>query len=288
MCHVGASTLDRAVEFLIPNCREVKPRRRAITEIRGPYYSPVGPAYLRDLLDVMGAYVDTFKFAGGSFAVMPKHAVARLIEICHDHDVAVSTGGFIERALTLGPQAVARYIDECKALGFDIIEVSSGFLCIPADDLVRVVEKVQQAGLKAKPEVGIQYGAGGDTASRELAAEGVRDPGWAIYLAKRYLDAGAYMIMIESEGITENVETWRTDIPARFRKQPSASPTGPAPTTRTWTGKAARSRPESVPTLPSPLESATSVRRGPGRAPKGRARPGCRSRAFRKCGECGP
>ena len=26
---------------------------------------------------------------------------------------------------------------------------------------------------------------------------------------------GAYMIMIESEGITENVKQWRTDVPAR-------------------------------------------------------------------------
>jgi phosphosulfolactate synthase (CoM biosynthesis protein A) len=30
--------------------------------------------------------------------------------------------------------------------------------------------------------------------------------------AKRHLDAGAYMIMIESEGITECVRTWRTDV----------------------------------------------------------------------------
>lgn len=29
-------------------------------------------------------------------------------------------------------------------------------------------------------------------------------------------DAGAYMIMVESEGITESVETRRTDVPAKF------------------------------------------------------------------------
>jgi phosphosulfolactate synthase (CoM biosynthesis protein A) len=32
--------------------------------------------------------------------------------------------------------------------------------------------------------------------------------------ARRFIDAGAYMIMIESEGITENADPWRTDIPA--------------------------------------------------------------------------
>ena len=39
---------------------------------------------------------------------------------------------------------------------------------------------VQQAGLKAKPEVGIQFGAGGATAAAELEAEGTHDVAWAI------------------------------------------------------------------------------------------------------------
>jgi phosphosulfolactate synthase (CoM biosynthesis protein A) len=75
---------------------------------------------------------------------------------------------------------------------------------------------VQQAGLKAKPEVGIQFGAGGATAMAELKAEGTRDPGYAIAQAKRFIEAGVYMIMIESEGITENTDPWRTDVVARF------------------------------------------------------------------------
>jgi phosphosulfolactate synthase (CoM biosynthesis protein A) len=48
------------------------------------------------------------------------------------------------------------------------------------------------------------------------AAEGTHDAAWVIQLARRFLDAGAYQIMIESEGITENVRTWRTDVPARL------------------------------------------------------------------------
>ena len=128
----------------------------------------------------------------------------------------VSTGGFLERVLTQGPEAVSSYIEECKEFSFDIIEISSGFITLPADDWLRLVEKVQKAGLKAKPEVGIQFGAGGATREEELEAEGTHDPEWPILLAKRFLAAGAYMIMIESEGITENVKTWRTDVPAKI------------------------------------------------------------------------
>jgi phosphosulfolactate synthase (CoM biosynthesis protein A) len=207
---------ERAFSFLAINQREGKPRSRGLTEVRGPYYTPLGKRYLEDLLETMGAYADILKFAGGSFALLPRPVLGEIIELCHAHQVLVSTGGFIEYVLTRGPQAVDRYLGECKDLGFDIVEVSSGFVTLPVDDLVRLSRRVQQEGLKAKPEVGIQFGAGGATPAAALEAEGTRDAGWAIGLARRYLEAGARLIMIESEGITENVRTWRTDVVARL------------------------------------------------------------------------
>ena len=202
--------------YIRRNDRGRKPRKQGITEIRGPYYSVMGKNYLTDVLETMGDYVDSLKYAGGSFSLMPPARVRDLNDLCHQHNVLVSTGGWIEYVLTQGKEAVHKYIEECKSLGFDIIEISAGFITIPTDDWLRLVERVQKAGLKAKPEVGIQFGAGGATAAAELAAEGVRDPAYAIAQAKRFIEAGAYMIMIESEGITENVEPWRTEIPAKF------------------------------------------------------------------------
>ncbi len=206
----------RSFGFLHINERGGKPRRTGVTEIRGPYYTPLGKRALMDILETMGVYVDIFKFSGGSFSLMPESAVRDLIDTCHSHDVLVSTGGFIEHVLTKGPEAVDGYIEECKRLGFDVVEVSSGFIAIPDDDLVRLVEKVRSLGMLPKPEVGIQFGAGGASSVAELAAEGVSDPSRAIHQAKRYLEAGAHLVMIESEGITEQVTSWRTDVPARF------------------------------------------------------------------------
>jgi phosphosulfolactate synthase (CoM biosynthesis protein A) len=208
--------IERSFPFLRLNERERKPRKRGLTEIRGPYYSVVGRRYLEDLFETMGACVDSLKFAGGSFTLMPERVVREIIDLCHKHDVLVSTGGFIERVLVQGGTAVRQYVEECKKLGFDIIEISAGFVSIPTDDWLRLIELVCKSGLKAKPEVGIQFGAGGATATAELQAEGKRDPNWAIAQAKRFLDAGAEIIMIESEGITENVDPWRTDVPAKF------------------------------------------------------------------------
>ncbi len=210
------SDAERGFTYLRTNQRESKPRKRGITEIRGPYYTPMGKRYLEDVLETMAENVDSLKFAGGSFTLMPLKALREIIDLAHRYNVLVSTGGFIEHVLTQGPEAVNRYIQECHDLGFDILEISSGFITIPVDDWLRLVEKVQQVGLKAKPEVGIQFGAGGATAAEELEAEGTRDVEWAIGQARRFLDAGAYMIMIESEGITENVKTWRTDAVAKI------------------------------------------------------------------------
>jgi phosphosulfolactate synthase (CoM biosynthesis protein A) len=201
------------------NERLPKPRTRGVTEVRGPYYTPMGRRYLQDVLDTLEYYIDSLKFAGGSFSLMPREAVKEIIDTCHEHNVMVSTGGFIEYVITQGKEAVGRYIEECKALEFDIIEVSSGFITIPIDDWLRLVEKVQKAGLKAKPEVGIQFGAGGASGVTELEAEGTRDPGSLIAQARRFVDAGAYMIMIESEGITEDVSVWRTDVPAKIANE---------------------------------------------------------------------
>ena len=207
---------EKNFDFLNKNEREPKPRTKGVTEIRGPYYDVMGKRYLKDIMETMGEHVDSLKFSGGSFSIMPREAVIELIDIAHDYDSLVSTGGFMEYVLTQGKESVDKYIETCKDYGFDIIELSAGFISLPTDDWLRLIDKVQSAGLKAKPEIGIQFGAGGDTAKSELESEGTLDTGYAVKQAKRFVDAGAYMIMIESEGITENADPWRTDVPAEF------------------------------------------------------------------------
>ena len=212
----GEAGEARPFAFLRHNRRQGKPRSAGVTEIRGPYYSVVGRRYLEDLFEGFAEYVDTLKFAGGSFSLMPRPALRALIELCHENQVRVSTGGWIEHVLAQGEAAVDRYLEACREVGFDIVELSTGFVTLPVDDIVRLTERVQSEGLLAKPEVGIQFGAGGATSAEQLEAEGTSDPGRAIEIARRCLAAGAHMVMIESEGITENVRSWRTDVVAQI------------------------------------------------------------------------
>ena len=130
----------------------------------------------------MGRYIDSLKFAGGSFTLMPEGVVRDIIDLCHKHGVLVSTGGFIERVLTQGHDVVRQYVRECRNLGFDIIEISAGFLSIPTDDWLRLIALARKCGLKAKPEVGIQFGSGGGTHKQVVQGDAykLRDTLWNV------------------------------------------------------------------------------------------------------------
>src|SRR5438046_9830120 len=108
---------ERSFSFLRINEREGKPRKRGLTEIRGPYYSVVGRRYLEDLFEMMGAYVDSLKFSGGSFTLMTERALQDIIELCHEHEVLVLTGGLVVRILLQAADAVAPAVVQAPTRG---------------------------------------------------------------------------------------------------------------------------------------------------------------------------
>jgi phosphosulfolactate synthase (CoM biosynthesis protein A) len=86
------------------------------------------------------------------------------------------------------------------------VELSSGFLLFPPDDWLRLVEQVHSYGLKAKPELGIQFGAGDNTEASALKDIGTSDCLKIVNLGKQFINARVKRMMIKSEGITENVK----------------------------------------------------------------------------------
>ncbi|CAG8146532.1 unnamed protein product [Penicillium salamii] len=205
--------------FARSNPRPAKPRSTGVTEIRGPYYS-VGNTLARlDGLTLIRSWgKDIWPMSWKrSFSLFHEKQLRELIDLAHSYGVYVSTGGWAEHLLTHpDPNAVFdRYLTKCKDLG----HLSSGFLSIPEDDWLRLVDKVHSYKLEAKPELGIQFGAGGDTPAGGLEALGTSDPGKLVNLGHRFLNAGVKRLMIESEGITENVTSWRTDVVSKIMKE---------------------------------------------------------------------
>lgn len=58
-----------------------------------------------------------------------------------------------------------------------------------------------------------------DTSAVELEAMGTSDPGKLNNLGRRFLDAGVERLMIGSEGISENVKSWRTGVVSQIMKE---------------------------------------------------------------------
>ena len=203
----------KTFDFIRLNELPPKPRTTGIIEFRGPYYTPVTQGYLSDLLDEWGDYVDGFKFAGGSMRLLTEQKTRKMIRVCHDHNVYVSTGGFVERVIVQGPDAVDKYLEECKSLEFDLVEVSSGLATIKLQDKVAIVKQVQKLGMKAKPEVSMMIGAGAGTHIVGYKPK-MRTFADVAKETQAHLDAGASILMLESEGITEDLPPakWRKDV----------------------------------------------------------------------------
>ncbi len=205
----------KAFDFIKIDLPPRKPRSVGVIEIRGPYYTSVTLAYLKALLDDWSDYVDGYKFAGGSMRLLSRTRVKQIIDACHSHDVYVSTGGFVERVIVQGSKAVDQYLVECKRLGFDVVEVSSGLAPIPLKDKIEIVKQVQKLGMKPKPEVSMMVGAGAGThiAGYEESMKMRSFDDFADEM-EAHIKAGAHTIMVESEGLTEDLppDKWRKDV----------------------------------------------------------------------------
>ena len=207
------STTRKAFDFVEISEVPPKPRKTGVIEIRGPYYAPTTIGYVKDLLEMWGDYIDGFKFAGGSMRLLSVDMVKNILKVCHDYDVYVSTGGFVERIIVQGADAVDRYLEECKSLGFDIVEVSSGLAPIPLEDKVEIVKQVKKMGMIPKPEISLMIGAGAGTHIVGYKPK-LRSVDDLMKEAREHLKAGAHIMMLESEGITEDLppSKWRTDV----------------------------------------------------------------------------
>lgn len=179
-----------------------KPRTTGVTEIRD---RGLGMNAIEDLVSLMGEYIDVVKAANGSQRLFPREMVLKKNRYLRENQISVSTGGLLERVVLEGADAVYRFLEEAKALEYDVVEISAGLAVLSLADIQRLIGAVNEAGLKAKPEIGLAYGIQhGDavevTVDRLIAA------------CEACLEAGAWKLMIEEEGIFENVDTWQTDV----------------------------------------------------------------------------
>ncbi|KAI5656875.1 hypothetical protein M9H77_25668 [Catharanthus roseus] len=207
--------------------RPEKPRKYGVTEMRGPHYSLFSQGLLQDVFESMGQFVDGLKFSGGSHSLLPETFIREVTKMAHKHNVYVSTGDWAEHLLRKGPSAFKDYIEECKKMGFDTIELDVGSLGVPEETLLRYVRMIKGSGLRAKPQFAIKFDKSDipDKIDRAFAAyvvptartsEFVEDVDLLIRRAERCLEAGADMIMLDADDVCRQADSVRADIIAKI------------------------------------------------------------------------
>lgn len=206
--------------------RPEKPRKYGVTEMRGPHYSLFSQGLLEDVFESMGQFVDGLKFSGGSHSLLPKTFIRDVTDMAHKHDIYVSSGGWGEHLLRKGPSAFKEYIEECKKMGFDTIELDVGSLEVPEDILLRYMRLIKSGGLRAKPQFTIKFDKSDipDKADRAFGAyiipsprtsEFVEDVDLLIRKAERCLEAGVDMVMIDADDVCQKADSVRADVIAK-------------------------------------------------------------------------
>ncbi|MCO5554448.1 hypothetical protein L7F22_007978 [Adiantum nelumboides] len=163
-----------------------------------------------DILEANGHFIDGLKFKGGSASLMPKNCLKEIADMVHQHGIYMSTGNWAEHLLMKGPSAFKQYVQECKDIGFDTLELNVDLLNFQEDDFLRLIRLIRSEGLKAKPQLDVRI----EDASSLKDVQKEMDA--LIKKAERFLEAGADMIMFDADGITKGVDEWRTDLVAKM------------------------------------------------------------------------
>ncbi|MFP6870152.1 MAG: phosphosulfolactate synthase [Nitrospinota bacterium] len=181
----------KAFDFIQIPPRSIKPRERGLTIVADKGLSVRG---LEDLIEVAGEYIDWLKIGISAPRIWTREFLRRKIDVCHQSDIRVFfAGDFSEMAFHQGVHN--QYYDEAKSLGADGVEVSTSQLSLPLDDKILLVREASSRGLLVIAEVG---------------KKGVDDLRLhAGYLRKEMsslMDAGAWKILVQAEGLAENVD----------------------------------------------------------------------------------
>lgn len=196
---------NRAFRALRIPRRTVKPRDQGLTIVadRG-----LGSHAQADLLEVAAEFVDWVKICSTSPRLYSTDLLRRKIDGYHGADVRVFiTGDGFELGVAQG--VMDDLYGEAASLGCDGFEVASAQVVLALDAKASLVELAARHGLHVFAEIGRK-------GERDRRAHS----GWLSRQAEVLLAAGAYRVLLQGEGIVEDVdeidEGLLLDLASRF------------------------------------------------------------------------
>jgi phosphosulfolactate synthase len=165
---LGVLGLDAAIDR-----RLQRPRERGITMVID---TGLGLAAMIDALKVVAPYVDHWKLAFGTSALMSADALRHKLQVLAEHKVLTYPGGTLLEAAIV-QQHCRVYMQRARELGFRAVEISDGTIDLSNDRRRRVIDCARDADLIAITEVGKKDPAQQPEAG-ELAEQALQDIAW--------------------------------------------------------------------------------------------------------------
>ena len=130
-----------------------KPRDSGLTMVSD---YQLGLGALEELLDLAGDYIDIFKVATGTARLFDRDHLIKKLALLRRHGVRSLLGGqFQEYVLhTMGIEAFPRHLEEARAVGFDLIEVSDNVVDLGPGTRERLFDAVRSAAMAPVGEIG--------------------------------------------------------------------------------------------------------------------------------------
>lgn len=181
---------DRAFAALRIPARSSKPREHGLTIVADRGIGSHGQA---DLLEVGADFVDWVKICTASPRLYTSDVLKRKIGSYAAANVRVFIAGDgFELGIAQG--VMGDLYAEAAELGCAGIEVASAQVILELEEKARLVKLASAAGLHVFAEIG-----------RKGRPERRAHAGWLVRQAEVLLDAGAYRVLIQGEGIVEDV-----------------------------------------------------------------------------------
>lgn len=175
--------------------RPRKPRARGITYVRD---RGLGIKSIVDAFEASADYIDIMKLAAFAPRLQTRKLIQEKVAVCRDYNVGIGLGGpLLENAVLQGGDTVKRFLDQVQGMGIQYLEVCRSMIILSLSDLCEIVREVKARGIHPIAEVGVAYGI-----SEEEKVN--LDLDRLLTTMKACLEAGAWKVLLESEGITES------------------------------------------------------------------------------------
>lgn len=194
---MDALLTDKAFPFIRVAPRSGKPRTTGLTILadRG-----LGAHRQADLLETARDYIDVAKIGIGAWRLLGEAILRRKIEAYHAANIKVFLAGDATEAAFI--QGVSsQFYEAAQGLGVDAVEVSSAQVTMSLDDKCALIGRAKESGLNVVAEAG-----------QKGQEDWTRSAAYVHRQIEAYRAAGAWKVLVQAEGISEGVNSFKTDF----------------------------------------------------------------------------